>query len=610
MDMPGGDYYGGYPPPPGPHHPPSDPQYPQQQPPYNPYPTDPLPPPPPPFNGPPLDPNFNYHQPPPPPPPAVNAPCDSYGGGGGFWPSGNNGGSNYGGGGGAGGYSAPFHGRKRPRHASQHGDGTGYPKIYVASVPRTATEEDIRPVFEPHGRLVEVILLRDKRTGQQQGSCFVKYATTEEADRAIRALNDKFTFEGELSPVKVRYADGERERLGLLKNCPGGQWAGSPPAAANGDQWAGPPPAAANGDNFGSQWTAPPPGFKGDNHGLLVDKVYVSGVNRHATKQEIKEIFSPYGVVEDIFIIRDEMKQSRGCAFVKYSHSDMAVAAIKSLNGTFIMRGCDLPLTVRFAEPKKPRGGEPRGNNSSSGSYFSAHSREPVNRHAPHLSNSMGGFIPPVPSHHMQQQFNSSFPNQVPADHRIMPQPVPPLQQTPPLLPQCSTPHVETLEGSQTPDQVGSEIRPQPDKLQASNQKSEQQQQQQQQSSQASEQMDKFMTAQAQVGPQTAVSACTTSTDAEAASLECDWSQHICPDGFKYYYNCVTCESMWEKPDEFARYEQEQEKLRNRQNSTQHIHSQSPIISSTVETAQAQHVQIQNSFFPQEKGLAVVPACG
>jgi CUG-BP- and ETR3-like factor len=24
---------------------------------------------------------------------------------------------------------------------------------------------------------------------------------------------------------------------------------------------------------------------------------------------------------------------------------------------------------------------------------------------------------------------------------------------------------------------------------------------------------------------------------------ECDWSEHSCPDGYKYYYNCITCES-------------------------------------------------------------------
>lgn len=25
--------------------------------------------------------------------------------------------------------------------------------------------------------------------------------------------------------------------------------------------------------------------------------------------------------------------------------------------------------------------------------------------------------------------------------------------------------------------------------------------------------------------------------------VDCDWSEHICPDGHLYYYNCVTCES-------------------------------------------------------------------
>ncbi|KAG2309725.1 hypothetical protein Bca52824_029473 [Brassica carinata] len=37
----------------------------------------------------------------------------------------------------------------------------------------------------------------------------------------------------------------------------------------------------------------------------------------------------------------------------------MALEAIKALNGLFTMRGSDQPLIVRFADPKKPRLGEP-----------------------------------------------------------------------------------------------------------------------------------------------------------------------------------------------------------------------------------------------------------
>ena len=75
------------------------------------------------------------------------------------------------------------------------------------------------------------------------GSCFVKYATVDEAERAIRSLNNQYTFPGvsysaswinktkplcavvcvfdlhifffqEHAPLTVKYADRERERLG------------------------------------------------------------------------------------------------------------------------------------------------------------------------------------------------------------------------------------------------------------------------------------------------------------------------------------------------------------------------------------------------------------
>ncbi|KAF3675092.1 hypothetical protein FXO38_00573 [Capsicum annuum] len=47
-------------------------------------------------------------------------------------------------------------------------DEGGFAKLFVGSVPRTATEEDIRPLFEEEGRVLEVAFIKDKRTGQQQ----------------------------------------------------------------------------------------------------------------------------------------------------------------------------------------------------------------------------------------------------------------------------------------------------------------------------------------------------------------------------------------------------------------------------------------------------------
>ncbi|KAG6726266.1 hypothetical protein I3842_02G072200 [Carya illinoinensis] len=138
-------------------------------------------------------------------------------GGGGFRPL-----SGAGGGFGANNHQAPLlSGQKRgfpfsDRGGSspEHFDGGSFAKLFVGSVPRTATEEDIRPLFEVHGNVVEVALIKDKRTGLQQGCCFIKYATSEEADRAIRALHNQHTLPGGAGPIQVRYADGERERLG------------------------------------------------------------------------------------------------------------------------------------------------------------------------------------------------------------------------------------------------------------------------------------------------------------------------------------------------------------------------------------------------------------
>ncbi|KAJ8634980.1 hypothetical protein MRB53_009247 [Persea americana] len=280
--------------------------------------------------------------------PFDSPPNHPFGGGGGgpppFRPMG--GGGGYGPGHGHG-HPMPMPGQKRGRGSPDRGDGGNFAKLFIGSVPRTATEEDIRPLFEDHGNVIEVALIKDKRTGQQQGCCFVKFATSEEADRAIRALHNQVTLPGGLGPIQVRYADGERERLG----------------------------------NFPS---------------AVEYKLFVGSMSRQATEREVEEIFSPYGRVEDVYIMRDDLKQSRGCGFVKFSHREMAEAAIRALNGTYLMRGCDQPLTVRFADPKRPRAGESRFGPAFGGPGFGPRSQETVGvRPPPNLGDSLGGRYPP-----------------------------------------------------------------------------------------------------------------------------------------------------------------------------------------------------------------------
>ena len=83
------------------------------------------------------------------------------------------------------------------------------------------------------------------------------------------------------------------------------------------------------------------------------------------------------------------MKQSRGCGFVKLSNRDMVVASINALNGNYVMRGCDQPLIVRFADPKKPRIGELRGHVAFGGPKFGPRSQEPLGWPVPNVGDPM-----------------------------------------------------------------------------------------------------------------------------------------------------------------------------------------------------------------------------
>ncbi|XP_075511369.1 flowering time control protein FCA-like isoform X1 [Primulina tabacum] len=281
-------------------------------------------------------------------------------------------------------------------------DYGGFVKLYVSGIPRTTTEQEIDAVFGEHGHIVEIVLLKDKVTGLQQECCFVKYATIEQAEQAIWALHGQFTFGRGMTPITVKYADGERDRIGAC--------------------------------NFSAH----------------VLKLYVNYLNKQAQKWEIEEIFSPFGIIEDIYIIRDEFKQNRGCAFIQYSCRDMAIAAIEALHGSYVMRGCDQPLVVRFADPKKPR----------------VDSRP------------------------------TSYPN-YPSSGNMMPNET---QRSKSSYGGCKT--------TTTP-------------------------------------------------PSTSSASAAIAMVEHPHPIECEWSEHISPDGELYYYNCVTCESRWEMPEEYELYEQE-----------------------------------------------------
>ncbi|KAH8959352.1 hypothetical protein BDL97_06G074200 [Sphagnum fallax] len=458
-------------------------------------------------------------------------------------------------------------------------DGGMFVKLFVGSVPRTISEEEVRPMFAEHGHVLEVAIIKDKRTGIQQGCCFIKYSTVEEAERAIRALNNQRTLPGGTAPVQVRYADGERERLGAVEH-----------------------------------------------------KLFVGSLNRQALEKEIEEIFSPYGRVDDVYIMRDEQKQSRGCAFIKYPQREMAQAAINALNGLYTMPGCDQPLAVRFADPKRPKGVDARvGGPGFGGPGFSPQLGQvpgglrtmpqpqvgySAAQGSPMGWRPMGGpglGTPPQagPSPYgalggmMNGHLHTIVPGQMPAPGMLPQQQVPqqpyvvqPPPQLQPQQQQQQQAYVQIPPSYQQPQAYGQmQVPAMQPQLQSQQQQPQQQivvqlqPQQQQPPLQAVPKQtvhsQSLQPSQGQSQPQplpqmyyqiplvqpiqqptwivpvqqAQTVMAVTALSSPAAPATCEWTEHTSPEGYKYYYNINTGESKWEKPDELIAAEQQQRQI-------------------------------------------------
>ena len=62
-------------------------------------------------------------------------------------------------------------------------------KMYVGNLSYDATDSDLRELFEPHGNVTDVFIVKDRESGRARGFAFVTMETPEEMNAAIEALN-------------------------------------------------------------------------------------------------------------------------------------------------------------------------------------------------------------------------------------------------------------------------------------------------------------------------------------------------------------------------------------------------------------------------------------
>ena len=99
-------------------------------------------------------------------------------------------------------------------------------------------------------------------------------------------------------------------------------------------------------------------------------KLYVGNLSFNTTENELQELFSQAGAVQEVTLMQDKFTgKSRGFAFVTMGSEEDAQSAISKFNGQTIE---GRPLTVNEARPREPRppgGGGGRGYGGGGGGY-------------------------------------------------------------------------------------------------------------------------------------------------------------------------------------------------------------------------------------------------
>ncbi|KAF8924159.1 hypothetical protein BGZ58_002104 [Dissophora ornata] len=79
-------------------------------------------------------------------------------------------------------------------------------KLYVGNLSWNTNDDTLRDAFSAHGQVLDSIVMKDRETGRSRGFGFVTFASGEEADSAITAMNEQ-----DLDGRRIREEEEEEE---------------------------------------------------------------------------------------------------------------------------------------------------------------------------------------------------------------------------------------------------------------------------------------------------------------------------------------------------------------------------------------------------------------
>ena len=98
-----------------------------------------------------------------------------------------------------------------------------------------------------------------------------------------------------------------------------------------------------------SRACSPPRKFATFVHKPPRRKIFVGGAPPNIDEQTLYRIFSSFGEIEDVYIMKGGARSGQACAMIRYRTEQDALMAIKNSHGRIMLPRCHDPLVVRFA---------------------------------------------------------------------------------------------------------------------------------------------------------------------------------------------------------------------------------------------------------------------
>ncbi|KAL0208584.1 hypothetical protein P9112_011171 [Eukaryota sp. TZLM1-RC] len=182
-------------------------------------------------------------------------------------------------------------------------------KLFVGQVPRSFTEHELHQLFRKYGPLQEVALVRDRKTGASRGCAFVRFSERESADAAIADLHNRLVLHNARHPLQIRYANGpERDQVAISSRP---RYEPTPETAKT--------------------------------------KLFCGMLGRNITEIQLHMMFSQFGDIDEIVLLRDATGRSRRCAFVRLKSREAAEKAVASLHERVHFDDAPAPCVCKFA---------------------------------------------------------------------------------------------------------------------------------------------------------------------------------------------------------------------------------------------------------------------